>query len=106
MNANLNMTTYRNNVYRTSDDIRREYLQNTRRREMISLLRKTLAKPSVRKAIVAVKAIIAIACAIALFSVLGSIEAGNTTALSGILYALVIAAVECICFIPTAELLK
>lgn len=106
MNANLNMTTYRNNAYRTSEDIRREYLQNARRREMIALLKRTLAKPSVRKAIVTAKAIIAIACAVALFSVLGSIEAGTTTALSGVIYAVVIAAVECLCFIPTTDILK
>ena len=103
MNANLNMNVYRNQAYRTSDDIRREYLYNARRREIVSLVNKTLAKPSVRKALVTIKVIIAIACAIALFSVIGSIEAGSLTALSGIVAAGVIAAVECICFIPINE---
>ena len=106
MNANLNMNTYKNPTYRTSDDIRREYLYNARRREITSYINKTIAKPSVRKAIATVKAIIAIACAIALFSVIGSIEAGSISALSGIIAAGVIAAVECLCFIPIGERLK
>jgi hypothetical protein len=106
MNANLNMNTYRNPAYRTSDDIRREYLQNARRREIVSYVNKLLAKPSVRNALVTLKTLIAIACAIALSSVIGSIEAGTITALSGIFYSAVIAAVECLCFIPIGEKLN
>lgn len=103
MNADLNMNSYRSHTYRTSDDIRRAYLANTRRRELTAYVAKTLANPTVRKTLFTLKIICAIACAIALFSVIGLIEAGSVTALSGIFCAIIIAAVECICFIPIGE---
>lgn len=103
MNANLNMNSYKNNAYRTSDDIRRAYMANTRRREISSYISRMLSTPTVWKARFAIKAILGIACAIALFSVIGSIENGSMTALSGIFTAIVIAAVEFLCFIPIGE---
>lgn len=99
MNADLNMNSYRNHTYRTSDDIRRAYLANARRREFT----KILSSPTVWKTLFALKVICGIACAIALFSVIGLIESGSVTALSGIFCAVIIAAVECICFIPIGE---
>ena len=103
MNADLNMNSYRNNTYRTSDDIRRAYIANTRRREFVTYINTMLSKPTVWKTLFTLKVLCGIACAIALFSVIGLIEAGSITALSGILYAVIIAAVECICFIPIGE---
>lgn len=103
MNADLNMNSYRNHTYRTSDDIRREYLANARRREFTDYIARILSSPTVWKTLFALKVICGIACAIALFSVIGRIEAGSVTALSGIFCAVIIAAVECICFIPIGE---
>ena len=103
MNANLNMNSYKNNSYRTSDDIRRAYMANARRREISSYVERTLSTPTVWKTIFAIKIILGIACAIALFSVIGRIENGGMTALSGIFTAIVIAAVECLCLIPIGE---
>ena len=83
MNADLNMNSYRSHTYRTSDDIRRAYLANTRRRELTAYITKILANPTVWKTLFTLTVICGIACAIALFSVIGLIEAGSVTALSG-----------------------
>jgi membrane protein YdbS with pleckstrin-like domain len=96
------MNTYRN-TYRTSDDIRRAYMANTRRREISSYIAKALATPSIWRALFAIKVVLGIACAIALFSVIGLIDAGSMSAVSGIAIAIVIAAVESLCFIPIGE---
>ena len=100
MNANLNMNTYRNYTYKTSDEIRRAYIATTRRREIASYISKFLATPSVMKTLFTLKIILGIACAIALLSVIGSIESGSMTAMSGIITAVIIAGVESLCFIP------
>ena len=103
MNANLNMNSYKNHAYKTSDEIRRAYMANTRRRELSAYVSRILSSPMAWKALVATKIILGIACAIVLFSIIGKIEAGSMTAVSGIFAALVIAAVESLCFIPIGE---
>lgn len=103
MNAHLNINSYRNPTYRTSDEIRRAYVANTRRREIASYISNALINPTVWKTLFAIKIILGIACAIALFSVIGLIEAGSMTATSGIFTAIIIAAVEFLCFIPIGE---
>ena len=104
MNANLNMNTYRNYAYKTSEEIRRAYIATTRRREISAYISKILATPSVLKALLALKVVLGIACVIALFSVIGSIEAGSMNAMSGIITSLIIAGVESLCFIPIGSI--
>ncbi len=102
MNANLNMNTYYNRP-RSSADIRREYIQNSRRREAIAFVKSALNNPKVWYTVFAIKTVFALASAIALFTVIGGIESGELSFFSGIVAALVVAAVECVCFIPTGE---
>ena len=103
MNANLNMNSYKNHAHRTSDEIRRAYMANTRRRELSAYVSRILATPTAWKALFTAKIILGIACAIVLFSIIGKIEAGSMNAVSGIFTALIIAAVESLCFIPISE---
>ena len=103
MNANLNINAYVNHTYRTSEDIRREYLINSRRRELSLFVQKLLSNPTVWKALLTVKVVIGISCVIGLFSLVNLIESGSISALGGILSALLIAATECLCFIPIGE---
>lgn len=103
MNANLNMNSYYNRQYPTSGDIRRAYLANTRKAEIISTAKRTLKNPKVWYTLFSIKVICAFICAIVLFTVIGSIEAGTLSPISGIITSLAVAAVECLCFIPIGE---
>ena len=100
MNANLNMNSYCNRQYQTSGDIRRAYLANSRKAEAVAFIKKALADKKVWYTIFTIKIVCAIICAIGLLTVIGSIEAGSLSPLSGIITALAVAAVECLCFIP------
>jgi hypothetical protein len=103
MNANLNMNSYYNRQYQTSGDIRRAYLANSRKAELISTAKRALANPKVWYTLFSIKVICAVICAVVLFTVIGSIEAGSLSPITGIITALAVAAVECLCFIPIGE---
>ena len=103
MNANLNMNSYYNRQYQSSGDIRRAYLTKSRKAEVLSFVRSALMNPKVWYTLFTIKLILASVCAIALFTVIGSIEAGTLSPIVGILTALVVAAIECLCFIPIGD---
>ena len=99
MNANLNMTSkYNVRTYQSSSDIRRTYLASSRKLELANLL--SLSTTFAKNLIFILKAILAIACAIAFFSVIGLIESGQITFFTGFVYTVLISLAECICFIP------
>ncbi len=100
MNANLNMNSCYNRQHKTSGDIRRAYLANSRKMEAVSFIKRALADPKVWYTLFAIKVICAVACAVGLFTAIGSIEAGSLSPMAGIITALAVAAVECLCFIP------
>ena len=97
-NLNMNMNAYKPSSRPTSSDIRRVYLANTRKNELLSLF--SVSAQTLRTIIFTLKAICAIVCVIGFFSVIGLIESGELSALSGIFYTVIIALLECACFIP------
>lgn len=103
MNANININSYYNRPLESSMDIRRAYMANTRRREMRAFTSRLLANPTVWTVLFALKIICGIACAIALFTIIGLTESGEISSLSGIFSAIIIAAFESLCFIPIGK---
>ena len=99
MNANLNMTSkYNVRTYKSSSDIRRAYLASSRKLELEKLF--SISSAFAKNLVFALKAILAVACAIAFFSVIGLIESGEITFLTGFIYTVLISLAECLCFIP------
>lgn len=101
MNANLH--TYYNRTRAAgaydSDSIRKAYLAKARRRAIAEIA----DSRSVWTMIFALKIISGIICAIGFFSVIGLIEAGSISPLSGIFCTLLIALLESLCFIPMGK---
>ena len=98
MNANLNMTSkYNARTYQSSSDIRRAYLASSRKVELEKLF--SVSPAFAKNLVFALKAILALACAIAFFSVIGLIESGEITFFTGFIYTALISLAECLCFI-------
>ena len=102
MNANININNYYTNQI-SSSDIRRAYIQSSRRRDAIAFIKSSLKNPTVWHTLFVIKIMLGLISAISLFAVMGSIESGELSFLSGIIAALVIAFVECLCFIPIGK---
>ena len=88
-----------------SDMIRKAFIAKTRKRELHSFISNLLSieLKAIFKIIFALKVIGGIVCAVSFFTVLSLIEAGSISSASGILCAILIAALECLCFIPFKE---
>ena len=105
MNAYYTNTHTKRYVQNDSDAIRRAYLSNVRKQSVlrfIASLAESADTKVMQRLILALKIISGIVCAISFFAVVGMIEEGSISVLSGILCTVVIAALECLCFIPTA----
>lgn len=91
-----------------SDMIRKAFIANTRKRELHSFISNLLSvePKAMLKIIFALKVIGGIVCAVSFFAVLALIEAGSISSASGVFCAILIAALECLCFIPFKEYKK
>ena len=106
MNAYYTNTNTRRYAQSNSDAIRKAYISRTRKQTIanfISSLSESIDTKALKNLILALKIISGIVCAISFFAVVGMIEAGTISALSGILCTAVIAALECLCFIPVGS---
>ena len=86
-----------------SDAIRKAFLANSRKKkveDMISSLASGISSKMIWSIIFALKIISGIVCAVSFFSVLGLIENGSLSPASGIACTLLIAVLECLCFVP------
>lgn len=79
-----------------SDSIRKAYLNKARRNAIASVIDSTL----LWYVLFAMKVIGGIVCAITFFSILGMIEAGAMSPVAGILCTVLVALLECLCFVP------
>ena len=84
-----------------SDTIRKAYLASMRKQSILKLFSFVDAK-FIKNSILALKIISAIVCAVSFFAVVGMIENGSISMISGIICTLFIAALECLCFIPAS----
>lgn len=101
MNAYYTHTNTRTS--QNSDAIRKAFLANSRKKkveDMISSLASGIGSKMIWNIIFALKVISGIVCAISFFSVLGLIENGSLSPASGIACSLLIAVLECLCFVP------
>jgi hypothetical protein len=110
MNAYYTNTNIRRNIRsyerNDSDAIRKAYLANTRKKEfsaLIGALAASIDSKALRNLILSLKVISGILCAIGFISVICLIEAGSLSVVSGIIATAIIAAVECLCFVPTVD---
>lgn len=106
MNAYYSNTNTRRYSQSNSDAIRKAYISRTRKQTVarfISSLSESIDTHALKALVFTLKVISGIVCAISFFAVVGMIEAGTISAFSGILCAAIIAALECLCFIPTAK---
>ena len=106
MNAYYSNTHTRRYAQNDSNAIRRAYLYNDRKQSVlrfINSLAESAETKVMQRIILALKIISGIVCAISFFAVVGMIEEGSISVISGILSTIVIAALECLCFIPTAS---
>ena len=104
MNAYYTNTNIQRRYERTdSDTIRRAYLANTRKKAVanfISSLAESVDAMGLRKVLTTIKIISAVLCAIGFFTVICLMESSSISAFSGIVCTLIIAAIECLCFVP------
>ena len=106
MNAyytNSNIRRYERN---DSDSIRRAYLANTRKKEiseLIGALASSIDSKVMWSLILTIKIISGILCAIGFLAVVCLIEAGSLSIAAGIVATAIIAAVECLCFVPMSN---
>ena len=106
MNAYYTNTNIRRYEKNDSDAIRRAYLANTRKKELselVSSVASSIDSAATRNFILALKIISGILCVVGFLAVVCLIEAGSLSVASGILATAIIAAVECLCFVPTAN---
>lgn len=108
MNAYYTNTNTRNRRYerRDSDAIRRAYIVNTRKKEfsaLIGSLAASIDSKTILNLILAIKIISGILCAVGFLSVICLIEAGSLSIISGLVATAIIAAIECLCFVPTTS---
>ena len=100
MNANINTYFERSRATaQTSDSIRKAYLSNSRKAAWAGAIDSAV----MWYIIVALKVIGGIICAVSFFTILGKVELGTLSPLAGIISALVVAPLECLCFIPIGK---
>ena len=78
----------------------RQYESKKKVEDMISSLASGISSKMIWSIIFALKIISGIVCAVSFFSVLGLIENGSLSPASGIACTLLIAVLECLCFVP------
>ena len=106
MNAYYTNTNIRRYEKNDSDAIRKAYLVNTRKKELsdlVSSVASGIDSATTRNFILALKIISGILCVIGFLAVVCLIEAGSLSVVSGIFATAIIAAVECLCFVPTTN---
>ena len=101
MNANVNTYFERRtaSAINDSDAIRKAYLSRTRKESFFGAVDSAV----IWYMIFALKVIGGIVCAASFFTVLGKIELGTLSPIAGILCTLLIAALECLCFVPIGK---
>ena len=105
---NAYYTSTRTNIQRRyertdSEAIRRAYIANTRKKailDLISSISESIDSKMLWNIIMTLKVISGIICAIGFFAVVALIECGSLSIVSGLVCTAIIAAVECLCFIP------
>ena len=97
MNANFN--TYYGRTKTDSDSIRRAYLARARKATVSGAIDSAV----IWYVIFALKIICGAASAIGFFVILGMIEGGSLSPLSGILFTVLAALLECLCFVPIGQ---
>ena len=101
MNANLN--TYLGKAKLTndydSDSIRRAYLSRSRKETLLGVIDSTV----LWYVIFALKVICGVASAVGFFAILGMIENGAISPITGILFTVLAALLECLCFVPIGQ---
>jgi hypothetical protein len=103
MNAYYTNTNIRRFERNDSDSIRKAYLANTRKREFLSLigsLAESIDSKTLWSFILTLKIVSGIICVIGFLAVVSLIEAGTLSIASGFIATAIIAAVECLCFVP------
>ena len=86
-----------------SEAIRKAYLANVRKKaffDLINSLSASIDSKALWNAVVTLKIISGIICTIGFFAIIALIERGTLSILSGFACTAIIAAVECLCFIP------
>lgn len=104
MNAYYTNTHIGRFTQNDSDAIRKAYLANMRKQNILKIFSFIDAK-FIKSMILTLKILSTIVCAVSFLAVVGMIESGSISMLSGILCTLVIAALECLCFMPTGSYL-
>ena len=101
MNANVNTYFERKSasVASDSDSIRRAYIARSRKEAFVGAADSAL----IWYLILALKAAVGLFCVISFFSILGKIELGTISPFAGILATLLIAGLECLCFVPLGK---
>ena len=99
MNAYYTNTHTRRLAQNDSDAIRKAYLAHMRKQSVLKFF--AIDAKAIKNLIFALKIISALVCTISFFAVVGMMESGSISIFSGILCTLFIAALECLCFIPT-----
>jgi hypothetical protein len=105
---NAYYTSTRTNIQRryertNSEAIRRTYLANTRKKailDFINSIAEGIDSKMLWNAIMTLKIVSGIICAIGFFAVVSLIESGSLSIGSGLGCTAIIAAIECLCFIP------
>ena len=86
-----------------SDAIRRAYLSNIRKNEALSFIKSfsgEINSKAIYNLITILKVISGIICALGFFTVIGLMDAGSISIGGGIVSTVMIAILECLCFIP------
>ena len=103
MNAYYTNTNIRRFERNDSDSIRKAYLANTRKKEVMSFigsLAESIDSKTLWSFILSLKIISGIICVIGFLAVVSLIEAGTLSIASGFVATAIIAAIECLCFVP------
>ena len=89
-----------------SDTIRKAYLANTRKKaifDFINSFSECVDSKMLWNAILILKVVSGIICALGFMAVICLIEAGSLSTASGIVCTLIVAVIECLCFIPMGD---
>ena len=106
MNAYYTNTNIRRFERNDSDAIRKAYLANTRKKELLSFigsLAESIDSKALWNFILSLKIASAVICVIGFIAVVSLIEAGTLSIATGIVATAIIAAVECLCFVPISK---
>lgn len=90
-------------VHRDSDAIRRAYIASTRKKAIVDFFESFASgidSAVLFNIILSFKIISGIVCGIGFLAVIGLIEAGTISFTAGIACTVIIALLECLCFIP------